>query len=275
MVSGDHCPSNITGPIYELRAVVTHQGQHENGHYICFRKHSLPSPETLESPTSDSTEDETKSLDDQKTLVDSLDSKYDKERWWRLSDERVWDVPEEDVIGQGGVFMLFYDCVDPNSVLRSSLESNQEDIQEVTVDKAPDMPQVSHALAVDEAFKSTESLQDTPIANDSSNSTPFSCPRETTAHISVRKEAVTMAEKATTEEPTHFILGPKEDNFVFSLLNRPNSTPELSHMIRRQSDPSKRPRLIPNSPEAPIEEEPPQGYARDAFVSSLLSRPNS
>ncbi len=37
---GRPTPVKITGPIYELRAVVTHQGRHENGHFICYRKHA-------------------------------------------------------------------------------------------------------------------------------------------------------------------------------------------------------------------------------------------
>lgn len=81
---------------YELRAVVTHYGRHENGHYICYRKH----PYTAEAPETEKSEDP--ELDD--------DVKEEPEVWWRLSDEDVSKVSKEDVLAQGGVFMLFYEA---------------------------------------------------------------------------------------------------------------------------------------------------------------------
>ncbi|KAH6649026.1 hypothetical protein BKA67DRAFT_497845, partial [Truncatella angustata] len=123
MISGDQYPSKISGPIYELRAVVTHQGQHENGHYICYRKHSARTAKTQDKSDSATPEEDSKSFDDEKTLVETAESEVDGDKWWRMSDEHVWDVTEENVLAQGGVFMLFYDCVDPHSVLSSSLES--------------------------------------------------------------------------------------------------------------------------------------------------------
>lgn len=71
--------------LYNLRAVITHYGRHENGHYICYRKHWLPSQPIADMAT--------------KTA----------ESWWRLSDEEVSEVSEESVLAQGGVFMLFYE----------------------------------------------------------------------------------------------------------------------------------------------------------------------
>lgn len=70
---------------YQLRAVVTHSGRHENGHYICYRKYASP-------PT-------------------SADGENEKpvEKWWRLSDDVVSEVSEDHVLSQGGVFMLFYE----------------------------------------------------------------------------------------------------------------------------------------------------------------------
>lgn len=70
---------------YELRAVITHYGRHENGHYICYRKYSLATEEQNEEPT---------------------------ENWWRLSDDEVAEVDEENVLSQGGVFLLFYEKVE-------------------------------------------------------------------------------------------------------------------------------------------------------------------
>ena len=74
---------------YELRAVITHYGRHENGHYICYRK----------SPDSSQTDEQSTNEDEQS--------------WWRLSDEDVTEVDEKTVLSQGGVFMLFYEQMTP------------------------------------------------------------------------------------------------------------------------------------------------------------------
>lgn len=74
--------------MYDLRAVITHYGRHENGHYICYRKHWLPSRLSMDLAA--------------KTA----------ESWWRLSDEEVSEVSEENVLAQGGVFMLFYEKIE-------------------------------------------------------------------------------------------------------------------------------------------------------------------
>ena len=80
---------------YELRAVVTHSGHHENGHYICFRKYPKGSfPGKL-------------SADD---LKEDDDENF--EHWFMLSDANVYPVSESTVLSQGGVFMLFYELMD-------------------------------------------------------------------------------------------------------------------------------------------------------------------
>jgi ubiquitin carboxyl-terminal hydrolase 1 len=89
MISGTKNPSRVRGPIYELRAVVTHYGRHENGHYICYRKHPV--------------------------VHDTDEKDLEEERWWRLSDDDVMKVSEDNVLSQGGIFMLFYDCIEPAS----------------------------------------------------------------------------------------------------------------------------------------------------------------
>ncbi|KAK4251115.1 hypothetical protein C7999DRAFT_11137 [Corynascus novoguineensis] len=147
MVAGDREPSRITGPIYELRAVVTHYGRHENGHYVCYRKHPVASvsvmgnneivdtpdePVAQENEVIDATDSgqETKhadegnsasEADERRSTLDSLPS-----QWWRLSDEDVYQVDEQTVLSQGGVFMLFYDCVDPNLALVSDIDESIE-----------------------------------------------------------------------------------------------------------------------------------------------------
>lgn len=79
---------------YRLSAVIQHYGRHENGHYICYRRH----PRTQAAEKVDE-------------HADTLTQEYDasKERWWRLSDEDVSEVSEAEALNQGGVFMLFYE----------------------------------------------------------------------------------------------------------------------------------------------------------------------
>ena len=78
-----------SGKMYELRAVITHYGRHENGHYICYRR----------SPYSSK-------IDDCKDVEGATP-------WWRLSDDDVTEVEEDTVLAQGGVFMLFYEQMAP------------------------------------------------------------------------------------------------------------------------------------------------------------------
>ncbi|KAM0328527.1 hypothetical protein ACHAQA_004934 [Verticillium albo-atrum] len=137
MVAGDKGQSKITGPLYELQAVVTHFGRHENGHYICYRKfpRSSPPPEAVP-PTKDMGVDDLQETADgggielkpvavQKAVEEEEEDVVEMD-WWRLSDETVRKVDEEHVLSQGGVFMLFYDCVDSRSVLTSQAETEVE-----------------------------------------------------------------------------------------------------------------------------------------------------
>jgi ubiquitin carboxyl-terminal hydrolase 1 len=79
---------------FKLSAVVQHYGRHENGHYICYRKHAGIPP-----------------LTDDKPDADGMNQDSSEERWWRLSDEDVSAVPEDIALGQAGAFMLFYERV--------------------------------------------------------------------------------------------------------------------------------------------------------------------
>ncbi|KAG5925793.1 hypothetical protein E4U42_003925 [Claviceps africana] len=144
MIAGDLHPSRLTGPIYELRAAVTHYGRHENGHYICYRRYpesdaaledQQPSP-----PVADETiapgkmeeggvEGENGLARDGQMKVQPLPRRSNP-GWWRLSDHNVSEV-EEDVISSlgPGVFMLFYECVDPVVSLEAE-SGNTEDVGE-------------------------------------------------------------------------------------------------------------------------------------------------
>lgn len=163
MVAGDAHPSKISGPIYELRAVVTHYGRHENGHYVCYKRGNTglddidkadDEAEDLDPPPNlvgDNTPDEVDAANDDGSAAEEANPPTEEmgeqgpsdedpsSKWWRLSDETVYEVKEEQVLQQGGVFMLFYDCVDPNSVLVSAShepnEPNEPKKKSVVVEK--------------------------------------------------------------------------------------------------------------------------------------------
>ena len=138
MVSGGYEPTRVSGPLYELRAVVTHAGHHENGHYVCYRKHPVSSrrtagkdDEAAGQPQQPGSEEDAPDggMDlDPETQPPSeagdSDSLQDDDKtslWWRLSDGDVMPVDERTVLSQGGVFMLFYDCVENQPSLLSEL----------------------------------------------------------------------------------------------------------------------------------------------------------
>ena len=115
----DH-PSLNSGPFYELRAVITHYGRHENGHYICYRR----SPYTVKVETG---------LD-----TSGVDTKGP---WWRLSDEEVTEVSEENVLAQGGVFMLFYEQMPPhNRILAADWEAESDVVNNTTTEQSGVVP---------------------------------------------------------------------------------------------------------------------------------------
>lgn len=86
-------PLKRTSQLYELRAVITHQGRHENGHYIAYRKRPWRLPEST--------------MEDEEDV--ELNSQGYEERWFRFSDDSVSMASEGQVLSQGGVFMLFYE----------------------------------------------------------------------------------------------------------------------------------------------------------------------
>ncbi|KAI9758650.1 MAG: hypothetical protein M4579_002961 [Chaenotheca gracillima] len=100
---------------YEMRAVITHYGRHENGHYICYRKDPFESSPAEEADTEGKASQRTPGP-----------------RWWRISDDDVMQVTEEEVLQQGGIFMLFYDRIDCSRPTKpsSTLSENKELISE-------------------------------------------------------------------------------------------------------------------------------------------------
>ncbi|KFY32203.1 hypothetical protein V493_00418 [Pseudogymnoascus sp. VKM F-4281 (FW-2241)] len=115
MIASRRRRSRICGPSYELRAVVTHFGRHENGHYIAYRKH--PAVEVADEEADEEPEKEKEKVPK-------------RSQWWRLSDDDVSRVSEDNVLNQGGVFMLFYDLVETSSLFVAKSDSSP------TVEKA-------------------------------------------------------------------------------------------------------------------------------------------
>ncbi|KJZ70740.1 hypothetical protein HIM_09873 [Hirsutella minnesotensis 3608] len=130
MIAGDLRPSRLTGPIYELRAVVTHAGRHENGHYICYRKYPNRTRKSQNGVLSDAGTPTSKADDgiDDDELTEKQDSPSETTNmsttgWWRLSDHNVSRTDEGTILGLSpGVFMLFYECVDASMMLQSEVE---------------------------------------------------------------------------------------------------------------------------------------------------------
>ncbi|KAK1835851.1 ubiquitin carboxyl-terminal hydrolase 1 [Podospora conica] len=165
MVAGSLRPSRIRGPIYELRAVVTHFGAHESGHYICYRR-TIQSPRpdkdseeqappqlasegdegyAHEAASAEGTSEEkvteaAPGLDETSESMDTEEpvvTEEPKPQWWRISDEDVCPADETTVLNQAsGVFMLFYDCIDPNSALASEADGDSEVSSADTIDES-------------------------------------------------------------------------------------------------------------------------------------------
>ncbi|KND93726.1 Ubiquitin carboxyl-terminal hydrolase 1 [Tolypocladium ophioglossoides CBS 100239] len=137
MIAGDLSPSRLNGPIYELRAAVTHAGRHENGHYVCYRKypeHRAAAPDAAANGQESSNSATDDGIDDEEATGSDTDETKPPDvatggntGWWRLSDQNVNKIDEETVLSLSpGVFMLFYECVDPSMVSQSGAETMED-----------------------------------------------------------------------------------------------------------------------------------------------------
>ncbi|QSZ37356.1 hypothetical protein DSL72_009454 [Monilinia vaccinii-corymbosi] len=169
MVAGIQQKSRIKGPLYELRAVVTHSGRHENGHYICYRKH----------PALDTKTDEDGNKRDQ---------------WWRLSDDHVMKVSEENVLAQGGVFMLFYDQIEPAVHLPSTQPiidaTTQGAVEEIPLSISPKETSIplSHTTSSTIALDTPRSEDDDADVTLSKSLLPSSNVSEVDTHFTNRED---------------------------------------------------------------------------------------
>ncbi|KAK1042984.1 ubiquitin-specific protease ubp1, partial [Friedmanniomyces endolithicus] len=133
--------------VFRLKAVVTHYGRHENGHYICYRRHPLSAKVNTDLEGSEA------------------ELKY-QEQWWRLSDEDVSTVTENDVLSQGGVFMLFYERKEvterPQNRLSAPVDSSVDDVACVEEEEALQAIAAAEVPIGDEAVNLRETNQ-TPL----------------------------------------------------------------------------------------------------------------
>ncbi|KAL2845554.1 hypothetical protein BJX68DRAFT_256740 [Aspergillus pseudodeflectus] len=135
------------GRRYELRAVVTHYGRHENGHYICYRKYPV----------------DTFPAEVPEAVLEADGEKEKSERWYRLSDEDVQMVSEENVFSQGGAFMLFYEAVAPSP---RSLDSESNGIDNPV--------STSNTTSPEDMSSITSTATDRSTASDTSRATSVS-----------------------------------------------------------------------------------------------------
>lgn len=84
--------------LYNLKAVIVHYGTHNYGHYICYRKL--------------------------------------RGTWWRISDESVYVINEEEVLNSPGTFMLFYEFDDGTK--EELIELDETDLAEEDEDEDKD-----------------------------------------------------------------------------------------------------------------------------------------
>jgi ubiquitin carboxyl-terminal hydrolase 1 len=115
------------GKSYELRAVITHYGKHENGHYIAYKKRFA----------------------NVKQDISPANPEEPGKSWFCFSDDIVSSVSEEHVLSQGGVFMLFYEAANQGTST-SSLPA-----QLVVDDSVRIAQQVTQVASLDEPLAET------------------------------------------------------------------------------------------------------------------------
>ncbi|KZF26635.1 cysteine proteinase [Xylona heveae TC161] len=207
-----YCPDGFS---YDLRAVITHAGRHENGHYICYRKHPYTAG--------------TASLAEEKG---EAEDGIATERWWRLSDDQVSMVTEQNVLSQGGVFMLFYERVDDDR--SSSLSDHVQPTADGTTNpdkSSPDdltpcgsrtpLSQEAPSVPATEEFSQPHPTEENkPLRNSFLNSSPLSGParsnsnEQSDAHDSQLSFKNGGMEQKNAQAPSiiHDLHGPEESS---------------------------------------------------------------
>ena len=191
--------------LYSLRAVVTHYGRHENGHYICYRK----------SPRSDIGQNEEK----------------DESLWWRLSDDEVSSVSQENVLAQGEVFMLFYEQVE-GSTSENPEQPNSADLTS-TEQKLDILPEEGGLEADKIAINSDETTQAHVESEIGQGRRPGE-PDAATRPISEQKKTITSPQTLTATELGS--LKPSGTQFLATVLSVPEGVKEVHSPVLRDLD---------------------------------------
>ncbi|EFR04657.1 hypothetical protein MGYG_07662 [Nannizzia gypsea CBS 118893] len=180
---------------YELQAVVTHHGRHENGHYICYRKYPVESF-PIEVPQS---------------IVEADGIKEKKEHWFRLSDEDVSLVSERSVLGQGGVFMLCYELVEPSPEIHRSISQAVPGRETQSISES----QVAEdGIPLEEVLHKPESSAESPVVEPdwSRNTDSISSQNSSFSEDSSQSSIITNEELTTTNKPQQLATPMKTSN---------------------------------------------------------------
>ena len=220
--------------IYELRAVITHYGRHENGHYICYRRHP------------------------------SISQAGDKPvaSWWRFSDEEVTQVSEENVLSQGGVFMLFYEKSNfqeskegQKGAAAHSISTAVDDPERVEIDhpiedSAIDVGGTQNSVLVDESASIT-TLTETPTeATASTNLKPALDDLPPAQASAILSESSTTT---TVHSPADLSLLPSPPTHQsISALAHSSEPLELCSSINSPQSPNPRPEIYTANPLSPL-----------------------
>lgn len=189
------------GERYGLRALITHYGRHDNGHYICYRKYPVQSfsPKIPQS------------------VIDADGGKAKSEHWFRLSDDDVSLVSESHVMSQGGVFMLFYERLETSSSnaedIDSGLQAKDAPLGEVSPDADQQITILGRAnLDVDTASTSSRSRVSGSISSSASDSSNTSDDSSTASTCNTHPVAPVMKTNSphipineSPLEPSHII----------------------------------------------------------------------
>ncbi|KAK2779999.1 hypothetical protein FQN52_002299 [Onygenales sp. PD_12] len=165
---------------YELRAVVTHYGRHENGHYICYRKYSM---ESFPAPVP-------------QAVLDADGEKEKTEHWFRLSDEDVSLVSESNVLSQGGVFMLFYEYIDELPITTTRNNDEKQNLEEGIA--LEELRRKLHSDTSSSEAKSTD--LDTSENQTGSSRSSTSCAADGTLSSPVSAASDTSASSASSDD---------------------------------------------------------------------------
>ncbi|KAF2658883.1 cysteine proteinase [Lophiostoma macrostomum CBS 122681] len=147
---------------YRLRAAITHFGNHGNGHYVCYRQHPFKTNQN------DS---------EQAEEAEKQEQEMREEQWWRLSDENVHEVSEEEALRQGKVFMLFYERSDEEVTFPPAEDAGATDaaIAEASFKDVP-LPPVDLNSAGVNGGDFDYSATEVPLPDDDLDEIPLSPP---------------------------------------------------------------------------------------------------